>query len=239
MFPRPILKIRLFQSYTSVLQRLGGAGRGGKTQLLKKKKRVSTKIFWRHGIYMSTGDGSNCWYGVLWPPWPLGKQVLALFFSRQICSLDSATISFPTTKFLFVAECNHIMKSNKKWLWLNNFRLARLAAPLLAAALNKVFFSFKIALLNSHQGQGFQNCTAQFSSMSQFENITIDFFFSRLAWWLSSNVVSLTISWRLCWKRRDYKEGGLDKNPNFKESKIQNTKKVVLIKIRATLPCPS
>ena len=60
-------------------------------------------------------------------------------------------------------------------------------------------------------------------------------FFSRLAWWPSSNVVLLTISWRLCWKRRDYKEGGLDKNPKSKESKIQNTKKVVVIKIRATL----
>ena len=107
---------------------------------------------------MSTGDGSNCWYGVLWPPWPLGKQVFAHFFLREICSLDSATISFPTTKFSFVADCNHIVKSNNKWLWLNNFRLARLAAPLLAAALNKVFF--KIALLNSHQ----------------FEKITMTFF---------------------------------------------------------------
>ena len=41
----------------------------------------------------------------------------------------------------------------------------------------------------------------------------LTFFFWRLAWWPSSNVVLLTISWRLCWKRRDYKEGGLDKNP--------------------------
>ena len=111
---------------------------------------------------MSTGDGSNCWYGLLWPPWPLGKQVFADFFMIEICSLDSATISFPTTKFSFVADCNHIVKSNNKWLWLNNFRLARLAAPLLAAALNKVFF--------------LQNCTSQFSSRSQFEKITMTFF---------------------------------------------------------------
>ena len=37
------LKVLLFQSYTSLLQRLRGAGRGGKTQLLKKKKKLKTK----------------------------------------------------------------------------------------------------------------------------------------------------------------------------------------------------
>ena len=129
---------------------------------------------------------------------------------------------FPNNKDYFVAKCNHIVKSNKKWLWLNNFRLARLAAPLLAAALNKVF---KIVLLNSHQGHDLRKSWL----ISFLLKVTISenhdwLFFSRLAWWLSSNVVSLTISWRLCWKRRDYKEGGLDKNPNFKESKIQNPK---------------
>ena len=158
---------------------------------------------------MSTGDGSNCWYGVLWSPWPLGKQVFALFFMREICSIYSATISFPTTKFSFVAECNHIVKSNKKWLWFNNFRLARLAAPLLAAALNKVF---KIVLLNSHQGHILTSFLLKVTISENHDWL----FFSRLAWWPSSNVVSLTISWRRCWKKQDYKEGGLDKNPKYK-----------------------
>ena len=111
---------------------------------------------------MSTGDGSNCWYGLLWPPWPLGKQVSARFFFETNLPTWQCNFIFPNSKDYFVAKCNHIVKSNNKWLWLNNFRLARLAAPLLAAALNKVFF--------------FSNCTSQFSSRLQFEKITMTFF---------------------------------------------------------------
>ena len=143
---------------------------------------------------------------------------------------------FPNKKDYFVAKCNHIVKSNNKWLWLNNFRLARLAAPLLAAALNKVF---KIVLLNSHQGHNLRKSWF----ISFLLKVTIsenhDWLFSqgwrgdRHQMWSCSRSADGCVGRGEITKKVVLIKIRKSKNP---KSKIQNTKKVVLIKIRATLP---
>ena len=214
------LKVLLLQSYTSLLQRLRGAGRGGKTQILKRKKVKHQKILTPLNLNV------NRWWKqlLIWTPLTAltsRKTGFCVFLFQRNLLTWQCNFIFPNDKDYFIAQCNHIVKSNKKWsiVIFNNFRLARLAAPLLAAALNKVF---KIVLLNSHQGHNLFFTWLTFF-LKVFKIVLLNShqghklrksrltFFSRLAWWRSSNVVSRTTSWRRCWKRRDYKEGGLDK----------------------------